>query len=344
MNLRSMIEQMILTGFYADEITPKCDIYKVLMLYDIGGVILFDYNGKEKSYNRNVHSAKKLRQLTCGLQNASKSPLFIAVDQEGGNVCRLKADKGFHKAVSAFEIGNSNDPVITRKWSVQIAEDLHNSGINLNFAPVVDIAVNQNNPAIAKLNRSFSVLPEKVTLHAKIFCEVMQEYGILSCLKHFPGQGSASTDTHLQFTDITKSWSKNELIPYKILISENCCNMIMTGHLFNDNIDGKYPATLSYKTVQKLLREKLGWQGVVISDDLQMKAINRNYPLENTIMFAINAGVDILLFSNNHVDDLQSSIHNIVNTTMNLVKQGRIKESRIEESCKRIKNLKNNLI
>ena len=223
-----------------------------------------------------------------------------------------------------------------------MASTLSELGINLNFAPVVDLNRNPENPIIAKKERSFSQNPEVVISHAKQFIKAHAESGILTCIKHFPGHGSSASDSHLGFVDVTQTWSDIELLPYKKLISEDNVDCIMTAHVFNHNIDPSYPATLSRVFIDEILRRRLGFKGVVISDDLNMRAISDNYSLEESLLLAINAGVDILLISYNE-DCKEKLFVNLIAIIKSMVKEGSIPEERINKSYNRIRSLKNKL-
>jgi len=340
-SLDEMIGQMLMVGFYGMEATPDTKIVKAIKEYHLGGVILFDYNAGEKSHNRNIRDKEQLTNLVKQLKSTSSTPLFVAIDQEGGLVSRLKEPYGFKKPRSAGAIGQINNPDSTRAWGELISNQLNETGINLNYAPVVDVAVNPDCPVIAKLHRSFSSDPLEVVEHSSILIDKHHDNGVLTAIKHFPGHGSSLSDSHNGFTDVTTTWSEKELIPFKELIKADKLDMIMTAHIFNKNIDSDYPATLSEKTINGLLRDKLGWSGVVVSDGLYMKAIHKNYSLETTIEKAVNAGVDILLFASPNADDNIS--RDAFTTLKQLVKSGKVSKSRIEESYRRIMALKERL-
>ncbi|RLB66095.1 MAG: glycoside hydrolase family 3, partial [Deltaproteobacteria bacterium] len=212
-------------------------------------------------------------------------------------------------------------------------------GITLNFAPVVDLNINPNNPVIGKLERSFSADPQVVTRMALAFIRAHHVLGIRCTLKHFPGHGSSSTDSHLGFVDVTKTWSPVELEPYKNIIGAGMADAIMTAHVFNAKLDEDYPATLSKRVITGLLREKLGYGGVIISDDMQMGAIRKYYGFEQAIRLAIDAGVDILIVANNTIFD-KTAIPRAISIIRTLVKQGKISVPRIEASYRRIHALK----
>ncbi len=341
-DLSVMAGQMILSGFRGTEIDDHHHIVRDITVYHLGGVILFSYDVVLSSRIRNIIDQEQLMRLTNDLTEKSNNKLLIAIDQEGGAVARLNKRTGFPETVSAAKLGENDNLIETKKQGELIGKILSECNINVNFAPVVDINSNTDNPIIGYLGRSFSAEPEKVVLHAQAFIRGMREYNIVSCLKHFPGHGSSADDSHLGITDVTDTWSEEELIPFKELIKSEYADMIMIGHLVNNNIDPDYPATLSEKFITDVLRNQLEYNGLIISDDLGMKAITDHYELEETIYLALNAGVDILLFGNNMEfdPDIVPKVHE---TMISLVRQGKISEERIAESYKRIRDLKENI-
>ncbi|MCD6191227.1 MAG: N-acetylmuramoyl-L-alanine amidase, partial [Sulfurimonas sp.] len=193
------------------------------------------------------------------------------------------------------------------------------------------------------LERSYGSDSNVVASFARVMINEQKKQGITSVLKHFPGHGSSLDDSHKGFVDITKTWSTKELEPYEKLINEGQVDMIMTAHVFNEYLDQKYPATLSYRVNTEVLREKMKYRGLIISDDMQMKAISEHYSTKEAVTLAINAGVDILLFGNQLAE---ISVDELVNTIFTQVKNGSISMSRIIESNERIQNLhfKNSII
>jgi beta-N-acetylhexosaminidase len=213
-------------------------------------------------------------------------------------------------------------------------------GINLNYAPVVDVNTNPNNPIVAGKERSFSADPYQVAKHALEFIRSHHQENILCTLKHFPGHGSSRADSHLGMVDVTDTWSRDELIPYQQIIQAGEADAIMTAHVFNRSLDPQYPATLSKPTITGLLRGELGFNQVVFSDDMQMKAIANHYGLETAVQKVIEAGVDILVVGNNTGNFVPDIAKQMFTTIKNLVQNGTISEARIEESYQRILRLK----
>ena len=221
------------------------------------------------------------------------------------------------------------------------AEELHELGINWNLAPVVDVNVFPESPAIGALERSFSDDPDVVAAHARAFAEAHAAAGVISSLKHFPGHGSAVGDTHLGVTDVTASFVReDELAPYRRLIEDGYDDAVMTAHIVNRDLDptGR-PATLSTAIVTGLLREELGFKGVILSDDMQMGAIVEEYSLERTAVEAVKAGVDVILIANQLSDDT-TEVYRVKQAILDAVADGEISEDRIYESVDRILELK----
>ena len=337
--LTRKIGQMLLVGFRGAELRGDEAVGRDLDRFGLGGVVLFDYDLRLGRYGRNIVSPEQLRALTARLKALSPVPLFIAVDQEGGRVARLKEGRGFPPTVSARSLGAAGDPALTRGRAEQTAATLRDHGINLNFAPVVDLDVNPANPVIGGLERSFSADPAVVAAHAREVLLAHERHGVLSCLKHFPGHGSSSADSHQGFVDVTASWRETELEPYRVLIAQGLAKMVMTAHIYNRRLDPHYPATLSPATVTGLLRRGLGFDGVVVSDDLQMGAISQNFSFEAAVEKSIQAGVDILLVANNLEYD-PDVVPRTVALIAGLVRSGAIAEERIDASYRRIMRLK----
>jgi len=340
--LKKQIGRMLVLGFESEKIDKNSKIVKDIQKYELGGAILFDRFYDDRSKTKNISSPAQLQELTKKLKSFSKKPLLISIDQEGGKVARLKPAYGFEKIPSAKEISKLSLQDAKEIYKTQ-AKMIKQNGINCDFAPVVDLAMNPKNKVIVGLERSYGASSSKVTQYAKIFINSLREQNVISVLKHFPGHGSSLDDSHKGFVDITNTWSEKELQPYKELIASNDVDMIMTAHVFNSQLDAKYPATFSYNVNTKLLRQKMGFKGVVISDDLQMKAISKHYTLKETVTKAINSGVDILLFANQLASN---NVEELVEIIYSQVKSGAISKKRIQEASRRIENLhtKNSII
>ncbi|MFH0992338.1 MAG: glycoside hydrolase family 3 N-terminal domain-containing protein [bacterium] len=340
-SLRKKIGQMVMVTFTGDSLkksSPSLDTLKTdLVEGNIGGVIFF-------TWSNNLRNPGQIALLTKELQQRSAIPLLIATDQEGGNVARLSKSNGFSSSPTAYKLGTQiNREDSTRFYARLMAGWLAQCAININLAPVVDVNVNPKS-IIGSSERSFSNDPMTVFNHANWFIDEFHKKKILTTLKHFPGHGSSTADSHEGFTDISTTWSENELIPYRQLLNAKIIDAIMTAHVFNKHIDTLYPATLSRATITGILRQQLGYQGVVVSDEMSMKAIADNFGLDEAIVLAINAGVDILLYNKNLNADSTSLARHVVDLVEQKIKQGIIVESRIEESYQRILLLKQRAI
>jgi beta-N-acetylhexosaminidase len=332
-DLYHKISQMIMVGFSGKTLTDSV-IINDLQIRGVGSVILF---------SGNIESPTQLNQLTTQLHSNSSQPLFIAIDQEGGRIARLRETNGYSSTYTAYQIGTIfNNEITTRNWASQMAGWLADAKINLNLAPVADVNVNPESPAIGYLDRSFSRIPDTVFNHCFWFIDEFHQRNILTSLKHFPGHGSAATDSHLGFTDITNTWADSELIPYRRLIQNGYDDFIMSGHLYNAQIDSVYPASLSHKTLTTLLRDSLGFDGLIITDGMFMGAISNNYSFDKAVELAINAGNDILLYTTNKLSG-KSLVDSVIGIVMNKISQGKITEQRINESFNSIMQKKQEL-
>jgi len=341
-SLDEKIGQMLMVGFKGFAVDDSSHIIRDIQDYQVGGIILFDYDVPTSSPDRNIESPEQVKSLITRLQELAERSLFLAVDQEGGRVARLKPARNFLDHVSAEYLGSLDDIDTTRYYASKMSEQLRELGFNVNFAPVVDLNTNPDNPVIGQLERSFGADPDLITRHAEVFLKEFEQHGIVGVLKHFPGHGSAWNDSHVGMADVTDTWDEKELKPYQNLIDSDTQFAIMTAHVFNENLDSDYPATLSSSVQTELLRNRLGYNGVLFSDDMQMDAIRSFYGLETSIMRAINAGVDVLVFGNNSVYDPEI-VPKAVEIIRKLVESGDISEDRIEESYQRIMKLKGEL-
>lgn len=339
MPLEQKIGQMLMLGFYGTSAPTNSQICKDIKRYHVGAVILFDVNPSFFSKAKNIQNKKQLKKLTTQLQACSyDGKLLIAVDQEGGKVQRLKSKYGFYgKFPKASDVAKMNQSQIYDIYRKMSAE-LKSVGINYDLAPVVDLDINQKNHVIHGLGRSFGKDPQIVAKYASSFIDAMHTNGVLTSLKHFPGHGSSVGDTHKGFVDVTKLWKNTELQPYQLL--KDKADTVMVAHVFNKRIDAKYPASLSYATISTLLRHKIGYEGVVITDDLQMGAIAKKYALKDTLKLAINAGNDILLIGNQMDASKIKTAPMLVQTIQELIKAGKIKSTQIDKAYERIQKLK----
>jgi beta-N-acetylhexosaminidase len=342
--LREKIGQLLLVGFRGRTPAECALITRDIRERHVGSVILFDQDMAGGTIDsgprrRNIESPAQVRALLAYLQTQAAIPLLVSIDQEGGRVNRLKPDYGFPASVSHEELGRLDQPAETYRQAALTARTLADLGINLNLAPVVDLDAHPDNPIIKGKGRSFAADPEAVARHAAEFVKAHRAHGVLTCAKHFPGHGSATGDTHLGLVDVTATWHERELIPFQRLIAAGLCDVIMSAHVINRRLDPELPATLSPAVQTGLLRDRLGFQGVLTSDDMEMRAISSHYGLEKSIPLAIEAGIDVLCFGNNlHYDaDIAGKAADIL---VRAVESGRIAESRIDASYRRVLALK----
>jgi beta-N-acetylhexosaminidase len=341
-DLDPMIGQMIMVGFTgADERDPGVmAVRDQLAKGVIGGVVL---------YPENIGSQTELRGLTAFLRNAKPAPVpFIAVDQEGGLVQRLTHRDGYTYFPSARSVGRNPSfasPESAIRLYKTMADELAEAGFNLNFGPVVDLNLNPDNPVIGGRERSFGADPNAVSALARAFILAHREAGIVTVAKHFPGHGSSHTDSHKALADVSETWREVELEPYRQLAHDGLLDGVMIGHLYHPRFsDGaRLPASLSGRAIHALRAEGyIGFQGVVFSDDMEMGAVRDDYSIEERVLKAVNAGTDLIVFSNvkSRDPELGVQIHAII---ADAVRDGRISRLRIEQAYGRIMLLKRRL-
>ncbi len=334
--LRNEIGQMIMVGIRGTHLSGDAmeQTRNQITNGEIGGIILFKHNIKNSRQFRIF--VKSLKALPV------EQPLLLAVDEEGGRVRRLRKSQGFEEFPSAATVGAKNTPDEAYRIYSRMAKQIQQTGLNVNLAPVVDVNINKISPAIGQLNRSFSRNPGQVYEFSEAFIRAHNDVGVLTTLKHYPGHGSSREDSHNGITDITATWRSSEQVPFKRLIDSARVDMIMAGHLMDRGVDPKFPASISKAHIQLTLRDDLGYDGVVITDDLQMGAIINRFELEDIIISAINAGCDILQFSD--PQDLNEDLPNrIVEIVLQAIEAGQIDPQRIQESYDRIIKLKSRL-
>jgi beta-N-acetylhexosaminidase len=350
LSLRDKIAQILILGFPEASVSDDSEIVKSIQEENIGGVILFDYNFKSKTFDKNIKSPEQVATLNQALQMAASQgnkmhhrealPLIISVDYEGGRVNRLKDTYGFPKTVSAEQFSALSEQDAKKQADI-MAKTLKSNGFNLDFAPVLDVNVNPENPVIGKLGRSYSADPEEVIFRSHLLTKAFKEQGIGAAFKHFPGHGSSTGDSHLGFVDVTETWQSYELTPFQELISHmDKRDMIMTAHIVNRQLDKSgLPATLSKEILTGLLRERLGFEGIIITDDMQMKAISDHYGLEESLVLAINAGADMFIFGN-QLSDVPMPAKTLIDLIEKNVNDGTISEARIDEAYSHVRAFK----
>lgn len=287
--------QMIVVGFQgddADDASVKA-LRVELATGRLGGVMFL---------KTNIKSLDAARGMNAAFREASPDLLpFITLDQEGGSVERLTRDVGFTEIPSAASIAARNTPEQAEAIYTKMAAAMGELGFSVNFGPVADLNLNSSNQVIAKFGRAYSADPAVVTQYDEAFIAAHHAAGVLTALKHFPGHGSSTADSHEGFVDITKTWQDSELDPYRAMIADDVVDMVMVGHLYHaDYSDAgeQVPSSLSPQWITGVLRNDLGFDGVVISDDLEMGAIRDHFSLQETVTMAVRAGMDVLLFSN----------------------------------------------
>jgi beta-N-acetylhexosaminidase len=332
--------QLLLVGFRGTEVPGNAEVERLLCDVRVGGVVLLE--------GANISSPTQLAALTAGLQRRAREctgrPLVIAVDAEGGRVMRLSPREGWEPTLSHQELGEENDLALTELEARRIGGMLREAGINWNLAPVVDVGYNPANPVIVGFGRSFGANPARVIAQARAYLTGLHAAGILTALKHFPGHGSSYADSHAGFVDVTETANPDiELAPYRALLGEGLVDAVMTAHVFNRRLDPRFPATLSRATLTGLLRGELHFQGVIVSDDMQMAAITTRYGLEQAAVQAVDAGVDMLLISEGRADDGRSAAAAALAALRHAVREGRLGVDHIDASLRRIARLKERL-
>ncbi len=319
--LSVMCGQLLMVGF--DGVLASAQIRNLIEQRSIGGVILFA---------RNCKDGDQVQNLCERLQQTSKIGLFIGIDQEGGRVMRLRDDK--YRLPAARELAAFTEEEIQTKAGF-LAKRLREAGININFAPVLDVDSNPANPVIG--DRSFATTAAGVSQAALAFAEGQRKAKVISCGKHFPGHGDTDTDSHLERPVVRHDRQRMdsvELPPFQDAIKAGI-EMLMSAHVLYPALDEENIATCSPAILTELLRGELGFQGVMVSDDLEMKAIAGEYSPSELALKLVTAGVDLFLVC--HSTDLAIDLHEAL---MSHVKAGRISEARLQQSVRRIMDLK----
>lgn len=293
-SLEEMAGQMIVVGFQGDSASDASvkALADELAAGQLGGVMFL---------KTNVKSLDAVGAMNAAFRAASPNLVpFLTLDQEGGAVERLTKDVGFKEVPNAATVAKGSVAEAQAIYA-GMADGIAKLGFTVNFGPVADINLNPDNQVIAKFGRAFGKDAETVTAYDKAFIAAHQQAGVLTSLKHFPGHGSSTADSHEGFVDITQTWNDVELDPYRALIADGYDEFVMVGHLYHADYSGgdtRLPSSLSPEWITGVLREDLGFKGVVISDDLEMGAIRQHFDLEQTVTRAVRAGMDVLLFSN----------------------------------------------
>jgi beta-N-acetylhexosaminidase len=348
----AMSGQLLMVGFQGTSLRGASGVRlrEVLAKGEAGGVILFE---------RNITSPPQLKALTAALRDAATSaeqpPPLIAVDQEGGQVRRLDKGNGFLSlAPSAKRVAERCTPPEAERLYRAVACELREAGINVNLAPVVDLDLaGDKNPVIGRRERSFGPDAASVVRFGAAFLRAHDEAGIGTALKHFPGHGSSLSDTHEGFTDITGTFQPQELQPFRKLAgsgADPAADMVMVGHVHHAawSREGE-PATFSRRLIEEELRDRMGFKGVIISDDLEMGAIRQHYGLDEAMVRAIGAGVDMVILANTGAysepaRDAHKALAAAIKPYCPPGSEGAcVSEARIREAYGRVIRLKDNL-
>jgi beta-N-acetylhexosaminidase len=321
--LETKVGQMLMVGIGGYELTTA--ELKLCQSHNFGGFILF---------SRNCGDPVQIRSLCRSLSNRAGNYLpFIAIDEEGGRVHRLP--QPFTHFPAAALVGKTASPDLAFRVGRAVATELALLGINLNFAPVLDVNSNAENPIIG--DRSFGATPHRVATMALAWSEGLSSMGIIPCGKHFPGHGNTDTDSHLHLPVVERSAS--ELHAVELMPFHRACRSrieaLMTAHVIFTALDEKFPATLSSQIVTGVLRQELGYDGLVFSDDMEMRAITENFDAEEAAISSVRAGINVLLYC----DDL-SKAASIVELLCREARQDGQLRARINESSARISKLK----
>lgn len=328
LTLEQKIGQLFICGFHG--LMPDEQITTLTRKYHVGGVVYF---------RRNIKSVKQLAALSRSLQELSRGtsavPLFISIDQEGGMVARLDHE-GMSRIPGNMALGAANDPTLTKKVAVLAAREMLRLGINFNFAPCVDVNNNPANPVIGV--RSFGESPQHVAVHGAAAIRGYQSQGVIATAKHFPGHGDTAVDSHLGLASVPHGKERLrqvELFPFREAIAAGV-DAIMTAHVMFPAFEpDEIPATLSRRVLTDLLRREMGYQGLIITDCLEMQAIAGHFGIAEAAVRAIEAGADLVLVSHTLADQIAA-----IEKVNEAVQSGRLSEERIDRSVERILALK----
>ncbi len=325
LTLEEKVGQMVMVGIDGELL--RDDERRIIEENHVGGVILF---------KRNIQNAEQMLSLVNelkGVNSANKIPLFLSIDEEGGIVTRMPDE--LRKLPSSGELGEAGDSELSFQIGNLLGQELKAFGLNMNFAPVLDIDSNPDNPVIGR--RAFGKEPGIVSQLGVQTMKGIREQNVIPVVKHFPGHGDTSVDSHLGLPSLEHDLQKLtdfELKPFAAAI-ENNAEVVMIGHLLLSKIDPHYPASFSKAVITDLLREKMDFGGVVITDDLTMEAVMKHYQLGVAAVESIKAGGDLVLVCHSLENEKQ-----VLDALLSAVKEGEIPLSRVDESVYRILKLK----
>lgn len=325
LSLEEKIGQMFIVGFNGSGVTEE--LINLITNTHVGGFILF---------NENIRNVGQVTQLINDIKNENRKsniPLFISVDEEGGNVSRLPNE--FLNTPTSAEMGDKNSEDLSNELGGILGESIKGLGFNMDFAPVLDVTNSNFNEITG--NRSFGEDAELVSNLGISTMKGIMDEGVIPVVKHFPGLGGSDKDTHYEIAQVKKSieeLEKSDLIPFQRAIDEGV-EVVMTGHILLSQVDSEYPASMSSKVIEELLRQDMGFEGLVITDDMDMGAIGGNYSIAEAAVQAIKAGVDLILISRDYENQQEA-----INAVKEAVEMGVISEERIDESLYRILRVK----
>jgi beta-N-acetylhexosaminidase len=323
--LERQAASLFTVGFYGKAVT---DDLKGLLARGVGGVIFFA---------RNVGTPAEVLELNRDIKAAAERPLLLAIDQEGGQVARLR--QGFTELPPMRAVGATGKPELARELGKLIGRELRAVGFDMNYAPILDIDTNPDNPIVAA--RSFGRTPELVTAMGLALAAGLQEVGVAACGKHFPGHGDTSQDSHLELPTLPHAMERLErveLAPFKAAAKAGIASF-MTAHVIFQAVDAKYPATMSREVLTGILREKLGYDGMVVTDDVEMKAIADNYGVEEAVVLGLNAGVDHFLCC--HTAELA---HNAIEAIVKAVESGKLSQQTLDAATRRFGGVRSRFV
>ncbi|MBU8916059.1 beta-N-acetylhexosaminidase [Bacillus sp. FJAT-29953] len=326
MSLEDKIGQMILAGVSGT--TMDASAKKLISQIHVGGIIFYKNN-----FETPAQAVQFVNQLKAG--NSSSLPLLLGVDQEGGRVTRLPG--GLVNFPPNKQIGQVNNPDFSFKVGTLLGQELKEFGLNLDFAPVLDINSNPNNPVIG--DRSFGNNAEIVSKLGVQTMKGIQSQNVITTIKHFPGHGDTSVDSHLDLPIVNKSLKELkelELIPFERAINQGG-DVVMVAHILLPQLDKTNPGTMSKAVMTDLLRKQLGFTGVIITDDMTMGAITEHFDIGKASVESVKAGSDIILVGHDY-----NNVVKIISSLKTAVQNGEISEQRLNESIKRIIQLKRN--
>ena len=320
--IRRDVGQLLIGSLPGTTITPE--IRSLAREFSLGGVTLFA---------RNIEAPEQVAELSIDVQSlAAELPLWLAVDQEGGRVARLR--RPFTEWPPMAVLGRSGNTDLATRFAAALAAELTAVGITLDYAPVLDILTNPKNPVIG--DRALAETADGVARLGAAIVRGLQDNGVAACGKHFPGHGDTSVDSHLELPLVEHPPDRIrrvECVPFKEAIRARVA-FIMTAHVLVPSLDEEHPATLSPRIVQDILRDEMGYQGVILSDDLEMKAIA--HPVPEAAVLAIVAGCDGLLICSGDADVQAATLEALVHA----VEEGRIPYKRLEDALKRLRGAK----